>query len=58
MQILSKIMAKPIKDTPVLKGKDAKKFIKNLKQNTQRPNAEEVAKIKANFSRLQAIANF
>ena len=53
-----KPMAKPIKDTPVLKGKDAKNFLKNLKQNTTKANAEEIAKTKANFSKLQAIASF
>ncbi|MFM9908695.1 MAG: hypothetical protein ACKVOW_05085 [Chitinophagaceae bacterium] len=52
-------MAKPIKETPVLKGKDAQRFIKKMNQaSSVKISAEQIAKIKANFSRLQAIAKF
>ncbi len=52
-------MAKPIKETPVLTGKDAVKFLENIKENKSiKPTKEEVAKIKNNFSKLSAIAQF
>lgn len=50
-------MAKPIKETPVLTGKDAEVFIKNA-DNVVRINAQERARIRENFARLQAIAKF
>lgn len=50
-------MAKPIKETPVLKGKDAKKFSVDIKKSeTEKVSAAVMAKMKENFSKLQAIA--
>jgi len=52
-------MAKPIKETPVLKGKDAANFLKAVAANSkQKVSAEAAARIKSNFDRLNAIANF
>jgi len=52
-------MAKPIKETPVLKGKDAKVFLNNIKENKLVVHSkEEISKIKENFSKLSAIAQF
>lgn len=52
-------MAKPIKDTPTLKGKDAKRFLEKLsKSDNQKASAEKLAKMRENFSRLNSIAKF
>lgn len=52
-------MAKPIKETPVLKGNDAKVFIAKMKEaDTVRVSKEEKARIRANFAKVRAIANF
>ena len=52
-------MAKPIKETPVLKDADAKVFIEKMKKADDiRITDQERARIKENFARLQAIANF
>lgn len=50
-------MAKPIKPTPVLRGKDATRFIKAMET---RPKAtkEEKDRIKADFEKLNALAQF
>jgi len=50
-------MAKPIKETPILKGKDADTFLKEVANNTkQKVSAETTARIKRNFESLRAIA--
>lgn len=52
-------MAKPIKDTPTLKGKDAKKFLKKFKKaEDNKVHPDQIAKMRQNFSALQAIAKF
>jgi hypothetical protein len=52
-------MARPIKDTPVLTGKDAKIFLANIaKSETTKASAEVRAKIKADFDKLNSIAKF
>lgn len=52
-------MAKPIKETPVLKGKDAQKFIQNMSNpDRKKADTKEIAKIKANFSKLHSISKF
>lgn len=50
-------MAKPIKPTPVLKGKDAARFYEAMEK---RPKAtkEEKDRIKADFEKLNALAQF
>ncbi|WP_158561234.1 hypothetical protein [Emticicia sp. C21] len=50
-------MAKPIKETPILKGADAAKF-REQNKTVQKISAEERARIKENFKRLNSIAQF
>lgn len=49
-------MAKPIKETPVLKGKDACNFTREI-NNANRASIDqgEIERIKANFERINAI---
>ena len=50
-------MAKPIKETPILKGKNAANFLKAVAANpNQKVSAETSARIKKNFDSLKAIA--
>lgn len=51
-------MAKPIQETPVLKGKDAKRFIEimNAPKTPIDPATRE--RMKSNFKKLTAIAEF
>ncbi|HVY75806.1 MAG TPA: hypothetical protein VG890_13295 [Puia sp.] len=50
-------MARPIKETPMLKGRDAKKFLQRIVDTQDKKISEkELAKMKENFSRLSAIA--
>jgi hypothetical protein len=56
---LKDTMAKAIKETPVLKGKDAKVFTNNTSaSHVTRVEAAVRAKIRENFAKLQAIAKF
>jgi len=52
-------MARPIKDTPTLKGKEAKKFLKKFEKvsDVKIPPAQ-IAKMKENFSAMLSIAQF
>ncbi len=43
-------MAKPIKETPVLKGKDAERFFQKMK-NVEKLSVQEIARIKHNASK-------
>ena len=57
--VKNSIMAKPIKETPILRGKDAIKFVEQMKVvESARPKGTETARIRENFARLQAIAKF
>ncbi len=50
-------MARPIKETPVLTGQDAKKFIKAIEvSQTKKVWAEELERINSNYERLKAMA--
>ena len=50
-------MAKPIKETPVLKGKDAKIFINNMKTSASKKSSlAERERIKANFLKISSIS--
>ena len=52
-------MAKPIKDTPVLKGQDANNFLEESKKaETQKVSKIELDRIKENFKKFKAIATF
>jgi hypothetical protein len=55
--LILEIMAKPIKETPVLKGKDAQKFYKD-NQSIVKATSEELARIKENYEALKSIAKF
>ena len=51
-------MAKPIKDTPVIKGKDALRFRENLhKAETTKIPTSQLASMQANYDKLMSIAN-
>jgi hypothetical protein len=47
---INKQMAKPIKETPTLTGKDAERFFKRM-ENVEKISAEEVERIKRNASK-------
>ncbi len=52
-------MAKPIKDTPILKGQDAKRFLQeSQKSETQKVSQIELNRIKSNFEKFKKIATF
>ena len=52
-------MAKPIKETPVLRGKDAVRFVEIMKINsTKKVSANEMAKMMDSFKRIKAISHF
>ena len=52
-------MAKPIKETPILKGKNAVNFLREVAKNPkQKVSAETTARIKSNFDRLKAIVAY
>ena len=52
-------MAKPIKDTPVLKGKDARIFLEKIKKSRDNRNTpNENNRIRENFNKLNSIAKF
>jgi len=49
-------LANPIKETPILKGKDAVNFLHNMKEaENKRISAAELSKIKNNADRLKSI---
>lgn len=45
-------MATPIKETPILYGKDAKRFLREVAHNEKRDHRAELARIEATCSRL------
>jgi len=51
-------MAKPIKETPVLKGKDARVFMANISSPTKRDaiNDSTRKRMRENFEKINAIA--
>lgn len=49
-------MATPIKETPILTGRDASNFFKKMKESeTEKVSETELAKIKQNAQRLKTI---
>ncbi|WP_289024341.1 hypothetical protein [uncultured Salegentibacter sp.] len=50
-------MAKPIKETPVLRGKDAKKFVEN-NRNVRKASEEEKRQIKESYNAMKGISRF
>jgi hypothetical protein len=52
-------MAKPIKETPVLTGKDAINFMENIKiAESSKVDKDVKERIKSNFDKLNSIAKF
>jgi hypothetical protein len=52
-------MAKPIKETPVLHGKDAVRFIETIKNNsTKKADSIEIEKMRESFRNIKAISAF
>ncbi|MFI5140471.1 MAG: hypothetical protein ACHQIM_21810 [Sphingobacteriales bacterium] len=52
-------MAKPIKETPILRGKDAVKFNKEMEKSKSEIVPVAVReRMKSNYSQLRAIAKF
>jgi len=50
-------MARPIRETPILRGKDAKRFMK-LIASPVKESAEEIKKAHEVYERFKKIANF
>jgi len=49
-------MAKPIKETPILRGKDAVNFFQNMKEaENTKVSPAELSKIRDNANRLKSI---
>ena len=52
-------MAKPIKETPVLKGKDAERFMEEMVKNqTRKATEDEKRKISESYRRISEVAQF
>jgi hypothetical protein len=52
-------MAKPIKETPVLKGKHAKRFLEIIKtSSTKKVTAGDLKQMRASFDKLSNISTF
>lgn len=52
-------MAKPIKETPVLRGKDASNFHREIKKSKTRKVSPDVReRMNHNFDIMRSIANF
>ncbi len=51
-------MAKPIKETPILKGKDAQAFMRQMQANKAKPTSPLNTRIKRNYEVLSKIAKF
>jgi len=47
-------MAKLIKETPILRGKDAMRFMDAMKEN-KKVSPEELSKIKVDYERIKSI---
>ena len=50
-------MAKPIKETPVLRGADARRFVENMAASKKVDDVTK-AKMKVSFDRLNSMARF
>ena len=50
-------MARPIKETPILKGKDAERFVWHIENPTPVSEAE-VLRAKRTYERFKSISNF
>ncbi len=50
-------MATPIKETPILTGEDAMRFLKRMDEKRE-VSEEEIARMKKNYELLMSIAEF
>lgn len=50
-------MSRPIEETPILKGKDAKIFMENMK-NPRKVSIAELERMRKNYLALKAIEKF
>lgn len=50
-------MARPVKETPVLKGKDAERFAERM-ANVGRASAQEIEEAKKAYEAFKAISTF
>ena len=50
-------MARPIKETPILTGKDAERFIKRM-NDTRTVSEKEIKRVKKNYEYILSIAKF
>jgi hypothetical protein len=57
LQKIDNTMARPIRDTPVLKGKDARRFLKEISTPNPEPR-EEIEKAKKAYEWFKSIATF
>lgn len=51
------IMARPIKETPILYGDDAKRFLVNI-ENVKPASEEEKERIRASYEEIKQMADF
>jgi len=52
-------MAKPIKETPLLQGKDAVRFVENMKNTSaKKVDSKEMERMRDSFNKIKAIATF
>ena len=50
-------MATPIKETPILTGEDARRFLKRMEE-TREISEEETQRVKRNYELIMSIATF
>ncbi len=50
-------MARPIKETPILKGKDAERFVKRMNE-TRAVSDTEIRRVKKNYEYILSISKF
>jgi hypothetical protein len=51
---IERVMAKPIEETPILRGKDAERFLKRIEEN-HKVTQEEYDKIMSTYERWEKI---
>ena len=51
------IMARPIKETPILYGKDAERFIHEM-ENVKPATEEEKKRVRASYEKIKKLATF
>ncbi len=51
------VMATPIKETPILTGEDARRFIQRM-ENVKPVSKEELDRMKKNYEFMRGIADF